>query len=85
MYSRFVNITKTKSFLLLGPRQTGKSTLLRAEFREETTLTYNLLNQRTQLKLSNDPDILIEDIAQRKKTITHVVIDEIQKAPALLI
>ncbi len=68
-----------KSVLLLGPRQTGKSSLIRHTLKDART--YNLLDSGVFLKLSRRPSRMREELTPADKT---VVIDEIQKLPALL-
>lgn len=70
-----------RSFFLFGPRGTGKSTWLQAEFPQ--ALTLDLLNADLFLELSRHPDRLAALVADRP-TGAWVVIDEIQKVPALL-
>lgn len=72
------DIIKNKSYFLFGPRQTGKSTLIKEDLNEYPY--YNLLDSSTLLKLSRSPDRLGQEIGQNKV----VVIDEIQKLPQLL-
>lgn len=68
-----------KSFFLLGPRQTGKSTLIRLL---EPELSINLAREQTFLEFSSNPSELEERMAVKKyKT---VFIDEIQRLPSLL-
>lgn len=85
MVNRQINLTKSNSFFLFGPRQTGKSTLLQKQF-PESTLNYNLLSTDTYQRLAARPGLLKEEImaARRERTITHVIIDEVQRIPALL-
>ncbi len=74
------SIEKTKSsVLLLGPRQTGKSTLIKYL---EPELIINLAQEKTFLQFSSQPDLL-EQIILEKKPKT-VFIDEIQRLPSLL-
>lgn len=68
-----------KSCFLYGPRQTGKSWLIRHQL--QGYRTYNLLDSETYLKLSRTPKRLREECVPREKI---VVIDEIQKLPNLL-
>lgn len=82
--TRNINIPKNISFFLLGPRQTGKTTLLRQSFPPETTLTINLLDQRALARYAADPELLKSDVMARPATVSHVVIDEVQKLPSLL-
>ncbi len=68
-----------KSVLLLGPRQTGKSSLIRNALKGARV--YNLLDSDVFLKLSRRPARLREELTPADET---VVIDEIQKLPSLL-
>lgn len=82
MYPRAVAIpelVRSKSLFLLGPRQTGKSTLLRTAFPEARFV--DLLEAGTFRELSARPETLRESLSPRE---TLVVIDEIQKLPSLL-
>src|SRR6266516_164246 len=85
MFRRFLDLpalAAARSFFLLGPRQTGKSTLLRASFPE--ALFLDLLDARTFRSLAASP-MLIGDRARTLKGRRRVVIvDEIQKMPELL-
>lgn len=64
---------------MLGPRQTGKSSLIREEMKPHRV--FNLLNQATFLTLSRRPSSLRESLTEEDKL---VVIDEIQKLPQLM-
>ncbi len=68
-----------KSFLLLGPRQTGKSTLIK-ELSPEVSI--NLANEQTYLDFAKNPKELEERLASKK--IKTVFIDEVQRLPSLL-
>ncbi len=68
-----------KSVFLFGPRQTGKSTLIRHEFKD--AIIIQLLNVNTQRLLIDSPMTLATMIPENTKI---VVIDEIQKIPELL-
>ena len=69
------------SILLLGPRGTGKSTFIKTE--AEPDLIIDLLKQETYRKLSLHPSLL-EEMLSHLKPQQSVLIDEIQKIPALL-
>jgi predicted AAA+ superfamily ATPase len=69
----------TKSIILLGPRQTGKSTLIRSL---NPDLSINLAREKTFLEFSSQPDLL-EKIISHEKPKT-VFIDEVQRIPSLL-
>ena len=70
---------KKKSLFLFGPRQTGKSSLIRHTLPKAKV--FNLLDQATFLKLSVSPTFIRETLTPKDKS---VVIDEIQKLPQLL-
>ncbi len=86
MFRRILDIARLltqKSVLLLGPRQTGKSSLLRATLPEATYI--DLLDAAQFRALSARPERLGERIAAtRQNDHAIVVIDEVQRAPDLL-
>jgi predicted AAA+ superfamily ATPase len=68
-----------KSILLLGPRQTGKSTLMQSLGH---SLAINLADEKTYLDFTRNPSEIRERMAGKEhKT---VFIDEIQRLPSLL-
>ncbi len=69
-----------KSVLLLGPRQTGKSTLLKSI---DVDLKINLALETEYIRFLRNPNLLIELIQSQKK-IKTVLIDEVQRLPSLL-
>ncbi len=70
---------RKKSHFLLGPRQTGKTTLLRHALPKARR--YDLLDSAVYLALSQRPGRLGEEVVRRGEVI---VIDEIQRLPELL-
>jgi predicted AAA+ superfamily ATPase len=68
-----------KSHFLFGPRQTGKSSLLRRCLPQARL--YDLLDSSTYLSLSRNPGRLAEELSSRNQV---VVIDEVQRLPELL-
>lgn len=68
-----------RSLFLFGPRQTGKTTYLREHY--PTARFVDLLDARTFRELSARPELLRLSLTPGD---TLVVIDEIQKLPALL-
>jgi predicted AAA+ superfamily ATPase len=87
-YQRRLNIKKLlekKSFFLLGPRATGKSTLIKNQLNDEA-LILDLLRGDLYLRLMANPSELesIIDAAMYKNDFSYIVIDEIQKVPLLL-
>lgn len=71
----------SKSFILLGPRGTGKSTLIRKKV--PFKLEIDLLRSQEFLPLSANPSLLEKKVADLKAG-DWIYIDEIQKIPALL-
>lgn len=72
---------KKRSFFLFGPRGCGKSTWIREHFPDAQI--YDLLSTREALRLSRDPGLLYDELSRLPKD-AWVVIDEVQKVPALL-
>lgn len=72
-------LLQKKSHLLLGPRQTGKSYLVRHTL--AGAKVYNLLDTATYLTLSQQPGRLAQELTPQDRLI---VIDEIQRLPELL-
>ena len=85
-FTRRLNLveeTRTRSVFLFGPRQTGKTFLLKKTFPDSPF--YNLLRSDEFLRLSARPSIVREELLALKAPITGpVIIDEIQKLPILL-
>lgn len=73
------SLLKEKSYFLLGPRQTGKSALIREELRPSRV--YDLLESETYLVLSREPARLRQELQPSDQLIA---IDEIQRLPDLL-
>mgnify|MGYP001492319074 CR=1 FL=1 len=80
MFTRCLTLPP-RSFLLLGPRGTGKTTWLRG--RLQRAQWYNLLLDRELLRLMREPGAFRREIEALPKG-AWVVIDEVQKLPALL-
>lgn len=80
MYRRKLD-PPTGSAFVFGPRGTGKSTWLAEAFPD--AVTYDLLDTSLALRFAREPSLLTRELAavDRKR---WVVIDEIQKVPALL-
>jgi predicted AAA+ superfamily ATPase len=79
---RIINLNKLlqkKSYFLLGPRQTGKSFLIRNQLKPDHV--YNLLERDTFQKLAFNTALIRQEVLKKNEL---VVIDEIQKLPELL-
>jgi predicted AAA+ superfamily ATPase len=83
MYKRSIDLSKIKSsFFLWGPRQAGKSSLLHLTYRDAVWI--DLLQSENFIRYQQDPSRLREELSQNNVTGRWVVIDEVQKIPALL-
>src|SRR5690606_657956 len=81
-YNRFINLStilEHRSLFLFGPRQTGKTTLLKTLFPEARY--WNLLQADTFRELSSSPELIRQRLTPQD---TLIIIDEVQKLPALL-
>lgn len=72
-------LLKKKSHFLFGPRQTGKTSLIRHSLKG--VRVYDLLDTSVYLALSQRPERLSQELTQQDRV---VVIDEIQRLPQLL-
>jgi len=84
MLKRQLKLPQEQSFFLFGPRQTGKSTLLKENFSNENSVYYDLLKSEFYNKYLADPSIFREEVLTRAKCFSHIIVDEIQRIPALL-
>jgi uncharacterized protein len=81
MVIKRVLLLPERTFLLLGPRGTGKSTLIKQQIKFDIEI--DLLKSKNFLPLSANPS-LIEEWTQHLKKGAWIYIDEIQKIPALM-
>ena len=83
MFKRIITLEEsaTDSVFLWGSRQTGKSTLLKCLF--PTVPLYDLLKTDVRLALQLRPSLLREECEMLDEG-SLVIIDEVQKVPALL-
>jgi predicted AAA+ superfamily ATPase len=85
MYQRLLDVRSLsgkKSFFFFGPRSTGKTTLLNAQFPDREII--NLLKSSAYLPLAANPSLLADIVKEQLKTGPVIIIDEIQKLPVLL-
>ena len=86
MFERILtlNLPPGQSAFLWGPRQTGKTTLLRQQF--PRSFRVDLLHYGTSLSLTRDPSRLLEQIRgdESLDPSLPILIDEIQLVPSLL-
>jgi predicted AAA+ superfamily ATPase len=83
MFKRQLNLppSGSETIFLWGPRQTGKTTLLRAAYPD--ALWIDLLKAEEYRRYLENPEWLRGELAERR-SIRQVVIDEVQKVPGLL-
>lgn len=78
-------LEKGKSVLLLGPRQTGKTTFIRQELKPD--LEFNFAKPSIRRKFEDNPERfeaqLYEEIKKFNK-IPVIFVDEVQKVPAIM-
>ncbi|MCY3842181.1 MAG: DUF4143 domain-containing protein [Acidobacteria bacterium] len=79
-YRRLLDVP-AQSFFLFGMRGVGKSTWARAALPDAVYL--DLLDERLHLDLLADPGLFYQSVAERPPG-TWVVVDEVQRLPALL-
>lgn len=72
-------LLEKKSYFLFGPRQTGKTSLIRHTL--EGIRVYDLLDSSVYLALNQNPERIAQEISAKDRII---VIDEIQRLPELL-
>lgn len=84
LLTRIQNLSQKQNIFVFGPRGVGKSTLLRELFPSDRCLYLDLLNPETEDRLIKNPGDLIDIVKALPGNITHIIIDEIQKAPKLL-
>ena len=88
MYKRIqdLKLSSQETCFLWGPRQTGKSTLLKMLFRQ--AVRYDLLLSTEYQRLLREPNLIREECLaaglDANSQSDPIIIDEIQKLPALL-
>src|SRR3989338_3755617 len=78
-------LNRKKSVLLLGPRQTGKTTLVMHQFRPD--ISYSFARAEIRLRYESHPELLIQELEDKFSTVKNtplIFIDEVQKIPAIM-
>ena len=83
MIDRLAKLSKSNSFFILGPRGSGKSTLIKSKYLTKHSLYIDLLHPQTEDRYRINPQLLAEK-AKARPTLRWVIIDEVQKNPKLL-
>ena len=84
MYPRWIRLPSSHSFFLFGPRLTGKSTLLKQVYAGAGNVMIDLLDTKNFERYTADPSALGRELAAYPKTPRRVILDEVQRVPALL-
>lgn len=84
MLDRQLQLPKDKNFFLFGARNTGKTTLIETQFNKNHTFFIDLLDSEQEMRFAKSPNELFQIVKALPESISHVVIDEIQKVPSLL-
>ena len=77
-------LARGKSVLLLGPRQTGKTTLVK---RQRHDLHINFITPGVRQRFEQNPNLLIGELEALRTKIQappRVILDEVQKVPEIL-
>lgn len=84
MLKRLLQLPERRSCLLLGPRQTGKSTLVHSVLPSKSW-EVDLLHHDVFLRYSKDPaQFRLEAEAQIRRGARTIFVDEVQKVPEIL-
>jgi hypothetical protein len=77
-------LKRGKSVLLLGPRQTGKTTLIQEQIKPD--LQYTFARITTRQRYEKDPALLEKELEEKIKQFKKpplIFIDEVQKIPVI--
>ena len=84
MIKRLINLSKSNSFFIFGPRGVGKTTYLQARYQDNKALYINLLDPQTYDEFLLRKERFIALINSNDNKDKLVIIDEVQKLPQLL-
>jgi uncharacterized protein len=84
MVNRVIDFTAKNSFFLFGARGTGKTHLLKERFSDSANWYIDLLNPELARRYLLQPNIFIQELEARTAKPEWIIIDEVQKVPALL-
>ena len=84
MFHRIAKPLLSHSFFLLGPRGSGKTTMLKSLFPGKKALWIDLLDPAAEDRYARRPELLDQELAALGRGAGWVVIDEVQKLPKLL-
>ena len=83
LYERYLKLNQrlSSSIFFFGARQTGKSTILKKQFK--SAIMFDLLDSELRMRLSLHPTLLYQRLKDEPEG-SVVIIDEIQELPQLL-
>lgn len=81
---RLLQLPTERHIFLFGARNTGKSTLIEQTYAPLGSFYFDLLDQDLEQQLHVRPNVLFDMVNALPSNQRYVVIDEIQKIPALL-
>lgn len=88
MIKRMANIPETQHFFMLGPRQTGKTTLIKEYLANKGSnhLFINFAEEDKFFKYLKNPSLIRSEVQSsiKNQKISEVFIDEVQRVPAIL-
>lgn len=84
MKKRLLTLPADHSFFLFGARGTGKSTLIKNSYSTKQSWYIDLLDIQQESKYLRDPQMLKAEVLGLSDKVKWVIIDEVQKIPALL-
>ncbi len=79
------NLQRGKSILLLGPRQTGKTTLIQQQIKPD--ISYSFAQVSVRQRYEQDPSLLEKELESRIQAYDEppvICIDEVQKIPRVM-
>ena len=79
---RLAQLSSSNSFFILGPRGSGKSTLIKQRY-SKNCLYIDLLDPKTEDDYRLTPHLLVQEL-EGNSLFKRVVIDEVQKLPRIL-
>ena len=84
MIKRSLSLPETRSFFLVGPRQTGKSSLIQDRY-GAAAWSVNLLHSEDFVRYAKQPgQYRLDALEQYRAGIRRFVLDEVQRVPDLL-
>ena len=84
MIQRIIQFPEKRSFFLFGPRQTGKSSLIKSRY-GDASWTVSLLHAEEYARYAKNPGQYRLDVADKVKAgIIRFILDEVQRIPELL-